>query len=280
LGFEGMHRASPQGAAAVQAARRDVHQALRGVTNGGGWMISPNWKGMDVAQRSLGMQIPFWAVAALVAMLMAGAFFGLRFLLSEETGEVSLAMANVHPEIAIEIERERPAPPPPPPPPPVDTGQLDRIREALAPEIAQGLVEAEYLDANFIIVRFSNKLLFPSGSADVNANFRDVLAPRIGEVFNLETQILASKGYKHGRVVAIGHSDAQPISSSSRFGSNHGLSEARAKSVMDAVIRHAPPDLRTIVEGRGPDDPICTPADDTGCWAKNRRVEFLIERTL
>ncbi|MEM1160999.1 MAG: type IVB secretion system protein IcmH/DotU, partial [Pseudomonadota bacterium] len=108
LGFEGMHRASPQGAAAVQAARRDVHQALRGVTNGGGWMISPNWKGMDVAQRSLGMQIPFWAVAALVAMLMAGAFFGLRFLLSEETGEVSLAMANVHPEIAIEIERERP----------------------------------------------------------------------------------------------------------------------------------------------------------------------------
>ncbi|MEM7189096.1 MAG: type IVB secretion system protein IcmH/DotU [Pseudomonadota bacterium] len=280
LGFEGMHRASPQGAGAVQAARRDVHQALRGVTHGGGWAISPNWKGMDVAARSLGMQIPFWAVAALVALLMAGAFFGMRYMLAEETGEVTVAMAKVHPELAVEIERERPAPPPPPPPPPVDTGQLDRIREALAAEIAQGLVEAEYLDANFIIVRFSNKLLFPSGKAEVNANFRDVLAPRIGETFNRETEILRAKGYKHGRVVAIGHSDAQPISSASRWGSNHGLSEARAKSVMDAVVVHSPPDLRTIVEGRGPDDPICTPAEDTNCWPTNRRVEFLIERTL
>mgnify|MGYP006175388215 CR=1 FL=1 len=32
---------------------------------------------------------------------------------------------------------------------------------------------------------------------------------------------------------------------------------------MNAVLRHAPPDLRTQVEGRGPDDPVCTPPEDT-----------------
>ena len=128
-------------------------------------------------------------------------------------------------------------------------------------------------------MRFSNKLLFPSGSAEVTNDFKNVLAKRIGETFNNETELLSAKGLRHGRVVAIGHSDAQPLSAASRWASNYELSEARAKSVMDAVVFHSPPDLRTLIEGRGPDDPICTPAEDRNCWSENRRVEFLIERT-
>ena len=65
----------------------------------------------------------------------------------------------------------------------------------------------------------------------------------------------------------------------SRWASNHELSKARAKSVMDAIIQYAPPDLSTLIDGRGPDDPVCTPAEDPSCWARNRRVELLIERT-
>jgi len=292
LGFEGMHRASPTGAAAVQGARRDVHQALRAVKSGGGWMLSPRWKGMDLSRRSVGMQIPFWAVAALAALLLTGAFFGLRFMLSNETNQLTAEINSIHGDGAIEIygsiaptatriEVPDVGPPPAPDPPPViDTGQLDRIREALAPEIAANLVSADYLDANFIIVRFSNKLLFPSGKAEVTNTFRNELAPRIGRTFFKETEILAAKDLRHGRVVAIGHSDAQRIGAASRWSSNHELSEARARSVMEAVVQHAPPDLRTIVEGRGPDDPVCTPAKDKSCWPRNRRVEFLIERTL
>lgn len=279
-GFEGMHRASAAGASAVQAARRDVYQALRSVKPGGAWAISPNWKGMDLARRSIGMQIPFWAVAALAGLLLTGAFFGLRWTLGQESQELTTEIAQVHPEIEVEIARAVAVAPPPPPPPPVDNGQLDRIRAALAPEIAQGLVTAEYLDANFIIVKFSNKLLFPSGKAEVSDAFRAELASRIGETFKRETELLAAKGLRHGRVAAIGHSDAQPLSSTSRWGSNHELSKARAQSVVDAVLSHSPPDLRTLVEGRGPDDPICTPAEQRNCWPENRRVEFLIERTL
>lgn len=286
LGFEGMHRASQTGQAAVQAARRDVYQALRGVNPGGGWELSPHWKGMQVDRRSIGMQIPFWAVAALVALLLAGTFFGLRYLLGEKAYATTSEIRNIHPTGAIKLDnpvREGRAvandPPPPPPPTVDDKGQLERIQAALADEIAAGLVEARYLDANFIIVRFSNKLLFPSGGSDVTDDFKEQLAKRLGEVFANETQLMQEKGLRHGRVVAIGHSDAERISAGSRWKSNYELSEARAKNVMDAIQRWSPPDLRTLIEGRGPDDPICTPAEDRSCWAENRRVELLIERT-
>ena len=282
LGFEGKYRSLPQGQSELGKIRRDVYQALRGVNRGGGWALSPNWKGMDIGRKTIGRQIPFWAVGAVVALLLAGAFFGLRLALAGQTDRLASEIRAIHPDGAVEIARAKyTAPPPPPPPMPaatVDHGQLERIRIALKPEIDRGLVTADYLDANFIIIRMSNELLFPSGKAEVGADF-DPLAKRIGETFTAETQLLQQKGLRHGRVVALGHSDAQKLSATSRWSSNYELSKARAKSVMDAILTYAPPDLQTQVEGRGPDDPVCTPAEDRNCWAQNRRVELLVERT-
>ncbi|HET7410833.1 MAG TPA: type IVB secretion system protein IcmH/DotU, partial [Paracoccaceae bacterium] len=282
LGFEGMHRSSPQGQSALQTIRRDVYQALRGVAAGGGWALSPRWTGMDVGRRTIGRQIPFWAVAAVCALLLVGVFFGLRMSLASDSQQLAQEILSIHPDENIEIARASFVTPPPPPPPPpaeaIDHGQLERIRMALKPEIDAGLISADYLDANFIIVRMSNELLFPSGSAEVGDDF-EALATRIGEVFTAETELLRQKGFKHGRVVALGHSDAQPVSATSRGSSNLELSKARAESVLNAVLRHSPPDLRTQVEGRGPNDPVCTPAEDRACWPQNRRVELLIERT-
>src|SRR5699024_8639507 len=124
----------------------------------------------------------------------------------------------------------------------------------------------------------SNEILFPSGKAEVGDDF-DALAERIGDVFAAETELLHEQKLEHGRVVALGHSDAQPMSATARWSSNLELSEARAESVLNAVLRFSPPDLRTQVEGRGPNDPICVPAEDRDCWPQNRRVELLIERT-
>lgn len=282
LGFEGMHRAEGPGtgAAALQEKRREIYAALRRVEGSGNWALSPKWEGMEIGKKSVGMQIPFWAVAAVVAVLLAGLFFGLRFALASETDQVVLRSLDIHPEAKVEIARAQAVAAPPPPPPPTDNGQLERIRETLAPEIAQGLITAEYLDQNFIIVRMSNKLLFPSGKAEVSDAFKAKLGSRIGELFKAETELMRQRGFRHGRVIALGHSDAQPLSSNSRWSSNQELSKARANSVMDAIAIHSPPDLRTLVEGRGPDDPICVPAENRACWAENRRVELLIERTL
>ncbi|MEL7470719.1 MAG: type IVB secretion system protein IcmH/DotU [Pseudomonadota bacterium] len=282
LGFEGMHRmeGAGTGAAPLQQTRREVYNALRRVEGSGNWDLSPNWVGMEIGKKSIGMQIPFWAVAAVVGLLLTGLFFGLRFALAGETDQIVHRALDIHPEATVEIARTQVVAPPPPPPPPPDNGQLDRIRAALEPEIQQGLVTADYLDQNFIIVRMSNKLLFPSGKAEVSDAFQEQLAPRIGEVFKQETELLRQRGFRHGRVVSLGHSDAQPLSGRSRWSSNQELSKARADSVMTAIAVHSPPDLRTLVEGRGPDDPICVPAEDRACWPENRRVELLIERTL
>ena len=277
-----MHRAEGPGtgAAALQQTRRDIYNSLRRVEGSGNWALSPNWEGMEIGKKSIGMQIPFWAVASVVGLLLTGLFFGLRLALAGETDALVVRSLDIHPETKVEIARAQVVAAPPPPPPPVDNGQLDRIREALAPEIQQGLISADYLDQNFIIVRMSNKLLFPSGKAEVSDAFRGQLASRIGGVFKNESDLMRQRGFRHGRVIALGHSDAQPLSSNSRWSSNQELSKARASSVMDAVAVHSPPDLRTLVEGRGPDDPICVPADNRACWSENRRVELLIERTL
>lgn len=282
LGFEGMHRTTPNGQSELQRTRRDVYQALRGVASGGGWALSPSWQGMELERKSIGRQVPFWAVAAFAGVALAALFFALRSLLAGETAALADEVRALHPTYDIQIAREQfQAPPPPPPaPPPGDDGQLDRIREALGPEIAAAQIEAEYLDANYIIVRLPNTLLFPSGKASVSEAFRTGLASRIGAVFRHEADLLRAKGFRHGAVIARGHSDAEPLSPTSRWGSNYELSEARAQSVIDAITPYAPPELPVSVEGKGPDDPVCTPASDRSCWPQNRRVELLIERTL
>lgn len=286
LGFEGMHRTSQQGIAGVQSSMREVHQALRAVAGGGAWAISPHWQGMDLGRRSIGMQIPFWAMLVLALLLLAGLFFALRMLLNDRTTELAAEVRGLHPTHDIQIARAALVTPQSSQPvkpvyvaPPRDDGQLQRIRKALAPEIAAGKLEARYLDANYIIVRLPNELLFASGKADVTRAFKQGLAKRIGDVFTAETALLEQKGFKHGRVISIGHSDAQPLSATSRWASNQELSKARAESVIDAIKPYAPPDLPTVIVGRGSEDPICTPAEDTSCWPQNRRVELLIERT-
>lgn len=284
LGFEGMHRTSAAGQGALQTIRRDTYKALRGARAGIGWDLSPRWKGRDLARRSVGMQIPFWAVAALSIALIAGLFFTLRALLVGDADALARDLSILHPQTQLSLVRESytpdaPPPPPPPPPPPADAGQLERLQAALANEIATRGVVVDYLDQNYIIVRLPNEVLFDTGSADVNASFSDDLGKRIGEVFHREVEMLAQRGFRHGQVIAVGHSDAQPIGTGSRWASNWELSQARAKSVADAVTPWVQPGFEIQIEGRGPDDPLCRPAEDPGCWPRNRRVELLIERT-
>ncbi len=67
----------------------------------------------------------------------------------------------------------QPPPPPPEPPPP---GALDRLRTFLQPEIAQGLVSVVGTSA-VPIVRISNRGMFASGSATVQASFTPAAGP-------------------------------------------------------------------------------------------------------
>jgi len=176
--------------------------------------------------------------------------------------------APLHDLGKISIERKVVVPPLPPLPPPEPDRptQLQRIRAALAPEIAAGQASADQT-ANRIIIRVGNIILFDSGSATVLQQFKPVAA-----------RVAAALDKEPGYIQVIGHTDNTPINGTNvRFPSNFQLSIERAKNVA-ALLKPglAKPD-RLQTDGKGETAPIADNKTPEG-RARNRRVEILIPR--
>jgi type VI secretion system protein ImpK len=143
--------------------------------------------------------------------------------------------------------------------------QLERIRQALAPEIEAGPVEVGLI-GDYVFVRVGNLLLFDSGSSTVRDDFAP-LAARISETLNTET----------GPVRVVGHTDSIPLSGRGPIKTNLDLSVARAEAVTAVLATQMIDPSRLTVEGRGAADPIADNATREG-RASNRRVEVLLAR--
>ena len=137
LGFQGMHRASPNGLASLQMIQRNLYETLapgsaeiqrRSVAA----LARPGARQPPAARAGAGVDgrggrrgaADGGLFHAADAAVMADA---------ENAAEVALAL---HPGDPIELKRRviAPPPPPPPPPPPDRITQLQRIRNALAAE--------------------------------------------------------------------------------------------------------------------------------------------------
>ncbi|MEL6425751.1 MAG: OmpA family protein, partial [Pseudomonadota bacterium] len=144
-------------------------------------------------------------------------------------------------------------------------GQVERIRQALAAEVAAGQVDIGP-KGSFIFIRVGNALLFGSGSAELNPDFLP-LADRIASVLNVEL----------GPIAVIGFTDSIQPNGLGRFKTNQALSEARATAVRDVLADRLTDPDRLGVEGRGPAEPIATNDTREG-RALNRRVEVMLAR--
>lgn len=141
--------------------------------------------------------------------------------------------------------------------------QTAELQEALQKEIEEGLISIETEEAK-IIVRIQEKGSFPSGSAELNPGFMDVVDRISDEVAKFP-----------GRVVVAGHTDDVPIATS-RFRSNWDLSAARAVTVVHALLRNSLIDPKQVlVEGYADSHPI-VPNDSVEQRAQNRRVELVL----
>lgn len=143
--------------------------------------------------------------------------------------------------------------------------QAQELKQILGKEIAEGLVTVETAESK-IIIRIQEKGSFPSGSADFNPGFLDVI-DRISDA------LVRSPG----RVIVAGHTDNVPIYNS-RFRSNWELSSARAVTVVHALLMN--PGIaedRVLIEGHADSHPL-VPNDTPENRAKNRRVELIIVR--
>ncbi|WP_202355674.1 type VI secretion system protein TssL, long form [Mesorhizobium sp. 113-3-3] len=271
LGFEGQYRGLSGERNALERVRRDVYDTLRYFRPRAAEDISPRWQGMAAAMARPGGRLPLWAIAAAAATLVTAAFFGLRILITDEGDATAGALLALNPSTPVTIERASVAAPAepvqakPPPPAPPQTTQIDRIRAALAREIAAGGLNVG-TKGDFIVVEISNQLLFASGQAELKAQFQPIAA-----------DIATALDAESGPVRIVGHTDNVKPKKSSAFKSNFDLSVARAKAVQAMIATQLKDPSRLSVDGKGEDEPIADNGTAEG-RARNRRVDVMIPK--
>lgn len=136
-----------------------------------------------------------------------------------------------------------------------------RLRDILAQRAGVEVVGDRFV--------FQSEVLFPSGSATLNAAGQAEIQKLAEELNTLEGEIPDDIDW----VLRVdGHSDAQPISGG-RFQSNWELSAARAISVVQALIAAGVPAERLVAAGFGEFQPLVDEATPEA-YARNRRIEL------
>lgn len=141
--------------------------------------------------------------------------------------------------------------------------QLD-IEDALRSAIDDGGVKVKR-DGTNLLIRIDEQGTFPSGSADVTADFVALLQKLSGVLVDAP-----------GRIDVEGHTDDVPIRSS-RFRSNWDLSAMRSATVANLLLTNEAltPD-RLTVTGHADTQPLM-PNDSATSRAGNRRVEIILK---
>ena len=283
LGFEGQYRGLASQSDNLERVRRDVYDSLRYLRPRAEEDVSPHWQGMAATMAKPSARLPLWAVAAAAATLVTAAFFALRVAITNEGDATAGELLALNPSTPVTIERasvaplaelaeaarptETPeaAPTPPQPVVPATTAQLDRIRKALATEIAGGGLTVG-TKGEFIVVEVNNSLLFASGQAEMKPEFRPIAADIAGAL-NVEP----------GPIRIVGHTDNAKPRKSSTFKSNFDLSVARAKAVAALMAKEIKDPSRLSADGKGEDEPIADNATADG-RARNRRIDVMIPK--
>lgn len=258
-GFEGRYRVMADGKREHLGQMQRVYTTLEHPRTLSMTELSPHWRGEPAQARKIGAWGPVALAAAAALAFLVIAYIVLRVILAQTSGAPAAALAAINPDQPLRLSRS--APPPPAPP---AGEQLTRLRQFLAPEIAQHLVVV-LEDAATVRVRTTVGQLFKSGSDQLDPE-RVPLFERIGQAINTEP----------GPVRVEGYSDSDRVSSIT-FPDNTALSTARANTVA-ALIRKALNDPgRVTAEGYGEAQPIAPNATAAG-KAQNRRVEIVIQR--
>lgn len=150
----------------------------------------------------------------------------------------------------------------------ITTENAEVVRNAIEREF-DSLGASEYvsveLDERGVVIRFDSRILFESGSAELNVNapiVLDATAEVIAEVDN--------------GVDVEGHTDDVPLNAFARFPSNWELSGARASTVVRYLLDAAPlAPSRLAAVGMADTRPRRSNDNEAG-RAENRRVEVVL----
>jgi type VI secretion system protein ImpK len=269
LGFEGRYRVLPRGVAALTELRDGVYRTLRQRKGEFERELSPHWRGIAAGARSLANRVPLWMRAVATLAIAVAMYLTFTFMLASTSDAAFAELAGLPPKAALPVARTTaraptPVQAPAPAPAPVASSFSMRLRQFLAPEIREGLVQV-LEDAQTITVRLTNRNMFASGTAVLGSTYPPLLV-RIGDA--LETEA--------GQVTVFGYTDNQAIRTA-RFPSNFELSQARADVVADALRARLKDPGRLKAQGKGDADPVATNATPDG-RQQNRRTEIVLTR--
>ena len=162
------------------------------------------------------------------------------------------AVSNSQADAAEAAERER-----------IAGEKLERVRTDLETQEQRGLLDIERV-RDEIIIRLASQDSFRSGSAELTANFSQLISEVAETVASSEAM----------RVQVEGHSDNVPIAFSDEFRSNWDLSSARASAVTNILLLDpALQAVRFSVVGFADTVPIASNESAEG-RAQNRRIEI------
>lgn len=260
LGFEGRLRVEQGGAEKHMTIRQGLARIIRGQRGEVEWGLSPMWQGVTKPHKPVSFWKPFWISVGVLGLILGSTFMGLSYALTNGAERVMGQMSVLDPGTTASLV-ERGLNPPPPPPLPQE--QIERVKEFLEAEIKDGLVTV-FQDARTITVRLKGSGMFASSSDRLNDRFVTPLS-RVASALKETT----------GPVIIVGHSDSIPLSRSSRFKNNQGLSLARAESVRKTIAKSMDAPERLQAEGRADKEPIATNKTREG-RAANRRIEVVL----
>ena len=140
----------------------------------------------------------------------------------------------------------------------------EEVAQALAKEVKDGRVALRRL-RNGVIVEMPNKILFPSGSADLNPVGQETLS----------AVATAIKNIKDRRISIEGHTDNVPVGKKLKWTSNWELSSARAITVTMFLQEQGVNPSLMSANARSQYAPLTSNAKPEG-RARNRRIEIYL----
>ena len=248
MGFEGRYRVVDGGKAQLEAVRERLAQILKKERGDHAPALAQNWQGEALKRRSALSWLPLWVTAAVAGLVLVGAYLLMSFQLSGNSDPVYARIQDLRLT--------------PPTPPVKQLAPKPRLAQFLQSEIKAELVAVrDEVDRSIIVVRGDG--LFAPASATLTPE-REALMNRIA----------LALGQVPGSVLVTGHTDNVRIRTA-RFPSNFHLSEERARTVRDILVRDGVAADRVRADGRADGEPVVdnsTPANR----ALNRRVEIAL----
>lgn len=254
LGFGGKYRILDNGRSDLEAMRDGLYRTLCN------WRerpppqaLSPRWRGIDMRNADARARVPFWVFWAGALALVVAVYIAFAVALELPASSVASRIETLPPTEALAIARE-PLPP--------ELTILEKIRQALAPEISGDKVAVDGKDRT-VSVQIRGDEMFASARVSVLPEFEPILK-KVGAALDGEP----------GKITVNGYTDSLPIHTR-RFPNNVALSQARADSVAALLEDTLSDPGRLSAAGRGDADPVASNATAEG-RARNRRIDIVL----